>query len=181
MDMRASGRLLGLYELAGLLHDDLSVGDLRRIREGGLELLLAHPVGRDAGRLLRVCRGVKEADGADDAVAGLDQVIAAESRQLTQSGKEGVLSLLDELVGAVLVDRFVASDGSEHCWCSQLSSSGRTTRLSHPLAPRIQGGVERSLQAPTTSAGGFWRRTYCSIFVDDMQTRCHVYLRYQRN
>ena len=48
-DMRASGRLLGLYELAGLVHDDLSVGDLRRIWEGGLELLLAHPVGRDAG------------------------------------------------------------------------------------------------------------------------------------
>jgi hypothetical protein len=48
-------------------------------------------------------RRVKEADGADDAVTGLDQVVAVESRQLTQSGKEGVLSLLDELVGAVLV------------------------------------------------------------------------------
>jgi len=71
--MRAS-RLLGLYELAGLVHDDLSVADLLRIREGGLELLLAHPVGRDAGRLLRVCRCVKQADRADDAVLDLDQV-----------------------------------------------------------------------------------------------------------
>lgn len=53
-DVRAS-RPSGLCELAGLVHDDLSVGDLRRIRKGGLDLLLAHPVGRDAGRLLRVC------------------------------------------------------------------------------------------------------------------------------
>jgi hypothetical protein len=38
---------------------------------------LAHPLGWDAGRLLGVSRGVEEADGAQDAVAGLDELSQA--------------------------------------------------------------------------------------------------------
>jgi hypothetical protein len=44
--------LLRLDELARLVHDDLADGDLRRIRESHLQLLLAQPVRRDAGGLV---------------------------------------------------------------------------------------------------------------------------------
>ena len=37
------------YELARLVHDYFAAGDLRRIREDLLEVLLAHPVRCDAG------------------------------------------------------------------------------------------------------------------------------------
>ena len=59
---RTVARLLGLDELARLVHDDLAAGDLRRVRERRLQLLLAHPVGYEAGRLVGVRRGVEEAD-----------------------------------------------------------------------------------------------------------------------
>ena len=45
----AAWRRLRLYELAGLVHDYLSTGDLRRLRERLLEVLLAHPIGCNAG------------------------------------------------------------------------------------------------------------------------------------
>jgi hypothetical protein len=61
-----------------------------------------------------VVRGVKEADGANDAVLGLDQVVAVEAGQLAQGRQEAVVSLLDELLGAALVDRLVASNGGKH-------------------------------------------------------------------
>jgi hypothetical protein len=77
------------------VHDDFSAGDLRRVRECLLKVLLAHPVGRDAGRLVGLSLGVEEADRAEDDVAGIDQLIAAEAWQLAQPGKEAVLSLLD--------------------------------------------------------------------------------------
>jgi len=72
--------LSGRNEFARLVDDDLSAGDLRRVRECRLESLLVHPVGRDAGRFLGVSCGVEEADGADDAVTGIDQVVAVEAR-----------------------------------------------------------------------------------------------------
>jgi hypothetical protein len=65
-------RRLCLNELAHLLHYDLAGGDLRRVREHVLELLLAHPVGGNAGGLVGVLGRVVEADRAEDAVAGLD-------------------------------------------------------------------------------------------------------------
>ena len=42
--------------------------------------------------------GLEEADGGHDAVAGIDEVIAAEARQLAQAGHQGLVDLLDELV-----------------------------------------------------------------------------------
>jgi hypothetical protein len=51
--------------------------------------------------------GVEEPDGADDVVAGFDQVIPLEAGQLAQARKQVVLGLLDKLVGtnAILVAR----------------------------------------------------------------------------
>ena len=83
---------MDLDELARVVHDDFAVGDLRRVRERPFELLLAHPVGCDPGRLLGVSRGVEEADGAQDAVAGVDELVAAEARQLAQAEEEAVLA-----------------------------------------------------------------------------------------
>jgi hypothetical protein len=66
---RTRRRLLRLDELACLLHDDLAARDLGRIRQCLAQLLLAHHVGRDAGRLLGVLRAVEEADRTEDAVS----------------------------------------------------------------------------------------------------------------
>jgi hypothetical protein len=93
--------------------------------ERRLELLLAHPDGRDAGRLAGLRGGVQEADRTQDAVAGLDEVIAAEARQLAQAGHESLLDLLDELAGAALIDRLVPAGGFS-------VFRGRTTPRSWP-------------------------------------------------
>jgi len=41
-------------------------------------------------------------------------VIAAETLQLAQAGNERLVDPLDELVGAALIDRLVASNGRVH-------------------------------------------------------------------
>src|SRR4051812_35584119 len=83
--MRAFSRTscggLRLDELGRLVRDDLAGRDPRRVREELLELLLTHPAGHELGRLVGLRRDVEEADGAHDAVVGLDQVIAPEARQ----------------------------------------------------------------------------------------------------
>src|SRR5690242_1147358 len=80
--------------------------------------------------------GVKDADGADDAVAGLDQVVAAEPRQLAKAGQQAVLDLLDELVDTGLVDCLVASNGGVHSHASNSllgrSNSVESFRCSRP-------------------------------------------------
>ena len=52
-----------------LMRDHLSKRDLRRIRNELLEILFLRPLGRDAGRVLRLAGGVEQAGGPDDAVA----------------------------------------------------------------------------------------------------------------
>src|ERR1700741_938308 len=70
-DNRATPRHLRRDELAGLANDHFSAGDLRWARECRLELLLAHPGGRDTRRLLGVSLSVEDADRSKDAVTGL--------------------------------------------------------------------------------------------------------------
>src|SRR5678815_4571996 len=93
-----------------LVDDDLSVRDLRRIRKCRLQLLVAHPGGRDASRLVGLGRSVEEVDRAHHAVAGLDEVVALEAWERVQAGQEALVELLGQLVGATLVDTFVASN-----------------------------------------------------------------------
>jgi hypothetical protein len=64
------------------LHDDLSARDLRRVRNQGLELLLAQPVGYDPARLLGLRRSIEEVDRTHDAVTGFDEEVTAEARKL---------------------------------------------------------------------------------------------------
>src|ERR1700728_3340315 len=148
-----SGRL-ERDELARLVNENLGVRDLRRIRQCRIELLLAHPVGRDAGRFLGMLRGIEEADGTQDAVIGHDQVIALEARQFAQAGNEAALSLLDELVAAVLIDRVVASNGGMHVMLPSISSVG-TTRLSHPGAPKPEVTSKGACELDDVG-GGLW-------------------------
>jgi hypothetical protein len=94
------------------VRDDFAARDLRRVGQRRLELLLAYPVGRDAARLVALGRRLEEPDRDDDAVAGIDEVIATEARELAQAGRQGLVDLLDELAGTALVDRLVASNAA---------------------------------------------------------------------
>ena len=73
---------------------------------------------------------LEEADGAHDAVAGIDEVIAAEARQFAQARREALVDLLDEICDAALVDRLVASDGGIHV-----------------MVPTVSFSVENSIEA----------------------------------
>jgi hypothetical protein len=109
LSRRTPAWLLGVCELSRLVDDDLAPRDLRRLRQRRLELLVAQPVGCDAGRLVGLRRSVEEPDGAQDAVAGVDDLIAAESRELAQAGNKALVDLLDDVVDAGLVDRLVTT------------------------------------------------------------------------
>ena len=77
---------------------------------------------RRHGSTLRPAPRCRRADGAHDAVAGLDEVVAAEPLHLAEAGYQLLVDLLDELVGAALVDAFVASDGGMHMVLLALAS-----------------------------------------------------------
>src|SRR6185295_14297340 len=97
-----------------LFDDDLAARDLGGVRDEALELLLAQPLGYDAGRLVGMGRGVEEVDGAHDAVTGLDEEVAAEARKLAEARGQTRIDLLLQLVGALGVDSFVASHDGMH-------------------------------------------------------------------
>src|ERR1051325_1443768 len=90
----ASSRGLRPNGSVRLVEDDLAVGDLRRSLEDPLELLVAHPLGCDTSRLVGLRRGVEEADRAHHALAGVDQEVAAEARQLAQPRRQTLADLL---------------------------------------------------------------------------------------
>src|SRR5207253_8790697 len=71
-----------------LVDDDLAVRHLRRILEDPLELLVAHPLGCDTSRLLGLGPRVEVADRAHDALAGVDEEVAAEAGQLAQARRQ---------------------------------------------------------------------------------------------
>src|SRR6188472_1114974 len=94
----ASSRGLRPNGSVGLVDDDLAVRHLRRTLEDPLELLVAHPLGCDTRRLVGLRRGVEEADRAHDALAGVDQEVAAEAGQLAQTRRQTLADLLRQLV-----------------------------------------------------------------------------------
>src|SRR5207247_5108897 len=125
-------RLLCPDESVLLVHDHLSVSDLGRIRKCRLQLLLAHPGGCDATRLVGLRRSLEEPDRTHDAVAGLDDVVALEARQLAQAGHEALVDLLCQLVGATLVDTLVASNSAMHVMLPTVTVQGVRARSSSP-------------------------------------------------
>src|SRR2546430_12576994 len=97
-----------------LMDDDLAVRHLRRILEDPLELLVAHPLGCDTSRLVGLRRGVEEADRAHDALAGVDQEVAAEAWQLAQARRQTLADLLRQLVLVARGGTFLASPRAQH-------------------------------------------------------------------
>src|SRR5207342_3680259 len=90
----------------GLVDDYLALRHLRRSLEDPLELLVAHPLGCDTSRLVGLSRGVEEADRAHDALAGVDEEIAAEARQLAQARRQTLADLLLQFVLVTRVEAF---------------------------------------------------------------------------
>src|SRR6185312_6732665 len=114
----------------GLVNNDLAVRHLRRIREDPLELLVAHPLGCDTSRLVRLSRIVEEADRAHDTVTGIDEEVVVEAGQLAQTRRQALTDLFRQFVLLTDVDTFVASHGRKHlfapnCLCSGLENSSR--------------------------------------------------------
>src|SRR5579859_5798949 len=97
--------------------------------------------------------GVEDADRADDAAAGLDQVVAAAARQLAHEGHQALRGLVDEFVDVGLVDRLVASNDGMHSHASN-SLLGRHNSVESFRCSQARGDAEGSLWGSTASAGG---------------------------
>ena len=63
------------------LRDDLAARDLRRVRNHRIEVLVGDPLRDERRRLVGLLAGLEETERAEDAVAGLDQVVAGETRR----------------------------------------------------------------------------------------------------
>src|SRR6476469_1266196 len=106
--------VLRLDAVHRLVDDDFTIGHLRRILKDVLELLVANPLGCDTSRLVGLRRSLEEADRAHDAVAGVDEEVAAEAGKLAQLRCQALADLLGQLVDVARVDAFVTSDSRKH-------------------------------------------------------------------
>jgi len=85
--------------------DDLAARDLGLVGHQRVELLVTDPRGDDLRRLGALLGSLEETERAEDAVAGLDQVVTLKARQLAQLRNEGLVDLAGQLGGAILVHR----------------------------------------------------------------------------
>jgi hypothetical protein len=139
------------------VHDDLSARDLRRIRECPLQLLVTHPRRCDARRLVGLCRCLEEADGTHDAVTGLDEVVTAEARHLGQAGQQVLADVLDELVGATLVDSLVP-DRELGTLLIQLAQAGFHNPIIRPVeADAVPGEEAAAARVRNADLAENWR------------------------
>src|SRR5439155_11561333 len=111
----------------------------RRIRKRALQLLVAHPTGREASRLVGMRRRIEEANRGHDPVAGLNQEVAVEPGQLAQLRDQRLVDLLRQLVGATGVDTLVASHGGMHV--QLLTSLIRVGEPGRALLAALRPGV----------------------------------------
>jgi hypothetical protein len=102
---------LGDGEHAVAVRDDLATRDLRPGRNRRVEVLVGDPLGDELRRLVSLLGGLEETDRAQDAVAGLDEVVAGETRELTELRDERLVDLAGQLVRAGRVDTFVTTNG----------------------------------------------------------------------
>ena len=70
------------------MRNDLAARDLRRVRNQRVEVLVGDPLRDERLRLIGLLGGLEETKRTQDAVAGLDQVVAGETRDaLRRSGQ----------------------------------------------------------------------------------------------
>ena len=67
------------------------------------ELLVANPRGDDLRRVQALLRSLEETERTEDAVAGLDQVVAEEPGELLELGEERLAGLAGQLDLMILV------------------------------------------------------------------------------
>ena len=77
-------------------------------------MLISDPLRRELSGLLGLLGGLEETERAQNAVAGLDQVIAAKTGELAKLRDERLVDLADDLVRAGHVDTFVTTNGGMH-------------------------------------------------------------------
>src|SRR6476646_10551520 len=109
----------GAVELRGdenavAVSNDLAARDLGLVGENRVELLLADPLCDELRRLHTLLGRLEVTERSEDAVAGIDQVVALEPRKLVELGDEGLVHLVRELGGALLVHTLVTADGCMH-------------------------------------------------------------------
>src|SRR4029078_17265 len=94
--------------------NDLTARDLRITRNHGAEVLVGDPLLHEARGCLGLVAGLEETERAQDAVAGLDEVVAGKPGQLAKLRDEGLVDLAEDLGRAVRVDAFVTTNGGMH-------------------------------------------------------------------
>src|SRR5207342_261279 len=116
------------------LSDDLAACNLRLVGDDRAEVLVAEPRGDELRRLHPLLRSLEEIERAEDAVPGLDQVVALESRELVQLREEGLVDLACQLDRAILVHTVITANGRMHVMLL-LSDKGRRVRTNSLLRP----------------------------------------------
>src|SRR5256886_10665398 len=112
--LRERGNPVRDCRAAGLPGDHRACCDLRGVRECVFELLLPHPLCGQPRRLVRLRRTLEQPDRGQHAPTLVDQVVAAEPRQLAQPRQQAVANLSRHFLGAHLVDPLVAAHGRVH-------------------------------------------------------------------
>src|SRR6266566_5853654 len=137
------------------VRDDLAARDLRRVRNRRGEVLVADPLRHEVLGLVGLLPGLEETKRAQDAVAGLDQVVAGETGKLPELRDERLVDLDDDLAHAGRVDAFVPTNGGMHLMLLLWAPTGQSARMG---APRRSGqshrrrGSARASTASTTRA-----------------------------
>src|SRR5207248_10568568 len=112
--LRERGNPVRDCRAAGLAGDHRACCDLRGVRECVFEFLLPHPPCGQPRRLVRLRRTLEQPDRGQHAPSGIDQVVAAEPRQLAQPRQQAVANLSRHFLGAHLVDPLVAAHSRIH-------------------------------------------------------------------
>src|SRR3990170_6281804 len=127
--------------------NDLAARDLGLVGENRLELLLADPRCDELRRLHTLLRRLEETERAEDAVAGIDQVVALEPGQLLELRDEGLVDLAGQLDRAILVHTVVTANGRKHVML--LRSSFRTGESERtPCCAQVGATVDEQRAKP---------------------------------